>query len=230
MVTHPAGNAGDKRPGFSPWVGKIPWRRKLQPTPVFLLGKLQRETYRDTECTRTHTRFKAKRFKGTNKTPKGTSLYLRPISSWMHFKQTCILDTAVLPTISVGQGLRTWFQHNPVVAVHLILYAHFFTSEIPSQSRTDFYTGPKPNTLLFLSSVQVIALSIVPSEQTAEKHKQTDNLVKTQSALTKLQQGIHILDIYWKKPSWLLSALTILWSPVEPKPRVFLNSKQIYTV
>ena len=27
------------RPGFSPWVGKIPWRRKWQPTPVFLPGK-----------------------------------------------------------------------------------------------------------------------------------------------------------------------------------------------
>ena len=24
---------------FSPWVGKIPWRRKWQPTPVFLSGK-----------------------------------------------------------------------------------------------------------------------------------------------------------------------------------------------
>ena len=23
-------------PGFDPWVGKIPWRRKWQPTPVFL--------------------------------------------------------------------------------------------------------------------------------------------------------------------------------------------------
>ena len=22
---------------FDPWVGKIPWRKKLQPTPVFLL-------------------------------------------------------------------------------------------------------------------------------------------------------------------------------------------------
>ena len=30
-------NAGD--PGFDPWVGKIPWRRKWQPTSVFLLGK-----------------------------------------------------------------------------------------------------------------------------------------------------------------------------------------------
>ena len=27
------------RPGFSPWVGKIPWRRKWQPTPVLLPGK-----------------------------------------------------------------------------------------------------------------------------------------------------------------------------------------------
>ena len=28
-----------KRPGFNPWVGKIPWRRKWQPTPVFLPGE-----------------------------------------------------------------------------------------------------------------------------------------------------------------------------------------------
>ena len=27
------------RPRFDPWVGKIPWRRKWQPTPVFLPGK-----------------------------------------------------------------------------------------------------------------------------------------------------------------------------------------------
>ena len=26
--------------GFDPWVGKIPWRRKWQPTPVFLPGHL----------------------------------------------------------------------------------------------------------------------------------------------------------------------------------------------
>ena len=25
-----------QRPGFSPWIRKIPWRRKWQPTPVFL--------------------------------------------------------------------------------------------------------------------------------------------------------------------------------------------------
>ena len=30
-------NTGD--PVFNPWVGKIPWRRKWQPTPVLLPGK-----------------------------------------------------------------------------------------------------------------------------------------------------------------------------------------------
>ena len=28
-----------RRRGFDPWVGKIPWRRKWQPTPVFLPGE-----------------------------------------------------------------------------------------------------------------------------------------------------------------------------------------------
>ena len=28
-----------KRRGFNPWVRKIPWRRKWQPSPVFLLGE-----------------------------------------------------------------------------------------------------------------------------------------------------------------------------------------------
>ena len=31
------------RPGFKPWVGKIPWRRECLPTPVFLLGELHRQ-------------------------------------------------------------------------------------------------------------------------------------------------------------------------------------------
>ena len=32
-----------RRYRFHPWVGKIPWRRKWQPTPVFLLGKSHRQ-------------------------------------------------------------------------------------------------------------------------------------------------------------------------------------------
>ena len=27
------------RPGFDPWVGKMPWRKKWKPTPVLLPGK-----------------------------------------------------------------------------------------------------------------------------------------------------------------------------------------------
>ena len=33
-------NAGDvRRHEFNPWVAKIPWRKKWQPTPVFLPGE-----------------------------------------------------------------------------------------------------------------------------------------------------------------------------------------------
>ena len=36
---NPPANAEDMRQGFDPWVGKIPWRKKWQPPPVFLPGK-----------------------------------------------------------------------------------------------------------------------------------------------------------------------------------------------
>ena len=40
VVKNPPANAGRcKRCGFDPWVEKIPWRRKWQPTPVFLPGE-----------------------------------------------------------------------------------------------------------------------------------------------------------------------------------------------
>ena len=32
-----------KRHGFHPWVGKIPWRRAWQPTPIFLPGESHRQ-------------------------------------------------------------------------------------------------------------------------------------------------------------------------------------------
>ena len=38
MVKNPPVNE-DMRQGFDPWVGKIPWSRKWQPTPVFLPGE-----------------------------------------------------------------------------------------------------------------------------------------------------------------------------------------------
>ena len=40
VVKNPPAREGRcKRCGFDPWVGKIPWRRAWQPTPVFLPGE-----------------------------------------------------------------------------------------------------------------------------------------------------------------------------------------------
>ena len=39
VVKNLPANARDMRPGFDPWVGKIPWRRAWQPTPVSLPGE-----------------------------------------------------------------------------------------------------------------------------------------------------------------------------------------------
>ena len=38
-VKNPSANAGGIRDVVHPWVGKIPWGRAWQPTPVFLPGK-----------------------------------------------------------------------------------------------------------------------------------------------------------------------------------------------
>ena len=38
MVKNPPAVQEMQRPGFDPWIGKIPWRRAWQPTPVFLPG------------------------------------------------------------------------------------------------------------------------------------------------------------------------------------------------
>ena len=40
MKNSPAVPEMHRRCRFHPWVRKIPWSRKWQPTPVFLLGKL----------------------------------------------------------------------------------------------------------------------------------------------------------------------------------------------
>ena len=48
LIGSPGGTSGKeaactcrrhRRRGFDPWVGKIPWRRARQPTPVFLPGE-----------------------------------------------------------------------------------------------------------------------------------------------------------------------------------------------
>ena len=40
VVKNSPANVGDiERQRFDPWMGKIPWSRKWQPTPVFLPGE-----------------------------------------------------------------------------------------------------------------------------------------------------------------------------------------------
>jgi len=42
VIKNVSANAGDwagSRGVFNPWVRKIPWRKKWQPTPLFLPGK-----------------------------------------------------------------------------------------------------------------------------------------------------------------------------------------------
>ena len=39
MVKNLSAMQRHRRCGFNPWVGKIPWRREWQPTPVFLPGQ-----------------------------------------------------------------------------------------------------------------------------------------------------------------------------------------------
>ena len=48
-----------RRPEFDPWVRKIPWKRKWQPTPVFLPGKSygQRILAGYSLCVTSHTTF-----------------------------------------------------------------------------------------------------------------------------------------------------------------------------
>ena len=43
-----------RRPGFHPWVGKFPWRRAWQPTPVFLPGESHEQRSREGYSLRGH--------------------------------------------------------------------------------------------------------------------------------------------------------------------------------
>ena len=52
-----------RRPGFNPWVRKIPWRRKRQPTPVFSENSMDRRAWQATDHT----------VHGVTKSPTGLS-------------------------------------------------------------------------------------------------------------------------------------------------------------
>ena len=60
VLGFPGGSDGKKsacivgEPGFDPWVGKIPWRRAWQPTPVFLPGESQGHRSLEDCCPKRH--------------------------------------------------------------------------------------------------------------------------------------------------------------------------------
>ena len=88
-----AGGAGGKeascqyrrheRHGFNPWIGKIPWRRERQPTPIFLSGEFHgqrshraadRQTRLSTHtCAHTHTHTQSGVEKGELNCPSSLS-------------------------------------------------------------------------------------------------------------------------------------------------------------
>ena len=67
-----------------PWVGKIPWRRKWQPTPVLLPGKFHGQRSLESYC------------------PWGLEL---DTTEWLHFISLLIINTVVSDTVLVsGSG------------------------------------------------------------------------------------------------------------------------------
>ena len=74
------------RPRFNPWVQKIPWRRKWQPTPVFLPGKSHGQ-----RSLAGYSPWDHKESEGTQlnclSTPTGTIVY-----TGSHFPQLCALS------------------------------------------------------------------------------------------------------------------------------------------
>ena len=73
-----------QRPGFDPWVRKIPWRRKWQPTPVFLPeNPMDRGTWKATVHRVTKNWIQLSDFFTSMTNPQLTSFSM--MKSWDHF-------------------------------------------------------------------------------------------------------------------------------------------------
>ena len=88
MVKNSPASAGDARDWFNPWVRKIPWSRKWQPTPVFLPGKFHG----------------LKSLEGYNPWVRKELDMIEPLSTHIHLSDTMLsiyLDMGVLDTVSI---------------------------------------------------------------------------------------------------------------------------------
>ena len=106
-----------RRCRFDPWVGKIPWSRKWQPSPVFLPGKSHRQRnlagYSPRGC---------KELDVTEHTHRHT----QTTSTWMSLQW---ISATVVPTCLQASILHLFFSHVPCylglsLAPHLIPFRH----------------------------------------------------------------------------------------------------------
>ena len=106
------------RCGFYLWVGKIPWRRKWQPTPVFLPGELHGES-----------------------SLAGCSSCCCKESDTTEQLSTHIVDRKLFPTVLVAESLKLGYQQGCIRA--LFLYPQMVEEGKPAH-RSLFYKGTNP--------------------------------------------------------------------------------------
>ena len=126
-----------KRRGFSPWVGKIPWSRKWQPTPVFLPEKFHGQ--------RSLAGYTPQGHKESDMTEMIQHALIQ--CPWFFYrqslnKQLCllprllplhVLDNSKLGTVSYTlpkEMTSTQFKLFPVQVVYCDILLHVFTTQV----------------------------------------------------------------------------------------------------
>ena len=110
MVKNLPASVGDENPndpGFDPWVGKIPWRRTWQPTPVSLPGEShgQRSLAGYSPWGRTQ----------SDKTER-TCIHIDQSLSLKHSQ----MESSCLQSTIVGSHLRSWLRDSFSMQVLLL--------------------------------------------------------------------------------------------------------------
>ena len=109
MVKNPPANAGDMRCRFDSWVGKIPWWRKWQSTPIFLPGEShgQRSLPSFPPCHTTCTPNTAVSLHWVVLKLKSIRISCRVVIA-----QVAGLTSAVSHSVSLDWGWRIWIVNN----------------------------------------------------------------------------------------------------------------------
>ena len=165
-----------KRCGFDPWVRKIPWRRKWQPTPVFLPGESHEK--------RNLGGYSPVQFRSVTQScptlcdPMDCSMLGFPVHHQLpELAQTHVhwVDNAIQPSIlcrpllflpSIFLSIRV-FSNESVLPIRWPKYWSFSFSISPSMNIQDWF----PLGLTGLISLHSKELSRVFSNTTVQKHR-----------------------------------------------------------